>query len=427
MSPPVVKQNVQIFRAPWVVPVTSAVIPDGAVVLGRDSIVAVGSYRDISIRFPTLPVTKCSGAILPALVNAHIHLDLSAYGTVHQESSESTMCDWISSLIKIRMASDLPMEVIRAAAEKEALKQVGSGVGLMLDIGNCDFGKLDSCSAEIISLLEVIGPSASATETVIANIGELDDDRKVTGHAPYSATPELLRYLKTRSKQQQSIFSLHLSENLDESLLLNDGTGCFATFLKNRGADDNTFPIPGIDTRGVVGYLQQNGILDNATLCVHCVHMSDKEIQILADSEAHICLCPTSNDFLSVGRAPLGQFLALQMLPALGTDSIASNPTMDMWAEMALLKKLNPTVLVDSIFSMATYGGAIALNRDNMYGSLEKGKTSSILNVSGDQLDRVATASELLEQLITGGHPDSVMWLRSDDTPLNGKCEREEL
>jgi len=100
VSPLLANQSPRIFRAPWVIPVTSAVLSDGAVVLDQDSIIAVGQYDDIVARFSDLPVTKCSGVILPALVNAHIHLDLSIYGPVPQESAESSMCDWISSLLK---------------------------------------------------------------------------------------------------------------------------------------------------------------------------------------------------------------------------------------------------------------------------------------------------------------------------------------
>jgi len=419
VSPLLANQSPRIFRAPWVIPVTSAVLSDGAVVLDQDSIIAVGQYDDIVARFSDLPVTKCSGVILPALVNAHIHLDLSIYGPVPQESAESSMCDWISSLLKKRMDSNYSIQEIRDAAEKIAVKQHESGVGLMLDTGNTDLGKFQSCSAEIISLFEMLGPSKLATEAAIKTITELPCHRMVTGHAPYSTTPELLKFIKKRSIEKDSIFSFHLLENLDESLLLIKGSGCFSKFLKERGATSDTFPIPGIDTKGVVGYLQKTGILDRNTLCVHCVHLSDQEIKLIAESDAYICLCPTSNSFLNVGRAPLERILNHGLLPALGTDSITSNPMLDMWDEMALVKQNHPTVSVDTILSMATHGGAMALHREKRFGSLECGRTSSILNICATHYEKATNAWQLVERITSGGRPDSINWLSPVNTISN--------
>ncbi len=411
MSPSRSHSALRLYRAPWVVPVSSAVIPDGAVVVDSNSIVAVGSFEEIFSQFPDVPVTECSGVILPALVNAHIHLDLSVFGPVPQESSESTMCDWISSLLAKRLSSNCSDDEIRDAAEKAARDQYASGVGLMLDISNRYLGTFDSCPAEIVSLFEMLGPTQAAQRDAITTISELPSERMVTGHAPYSTTPDLLSYIKKRCTAQNAVFSLHLAENRDESLLLIHGTGCFAQFLKDRGAVSDTFPIPGIDTSGVVGYLQKRGILDRKTLCVHCVHMSSEEMKILAESQAHVCLCPCSNRFLSVGTAPLEKFLDFGMLPALGTDSVTSNPQLDIWEEMALLRKNHPTVAAETILSMATLGGAVAMHRDNRYGSIEKGRTSDILHVHGEQYEKAAYPQQLIELLTSGGRPEKMDWL----------------
>lgn len=386
-------------------------LSDGAVVMDQRSIVAVGSSPEIFSQFPDVPVTECPGVILPALVNAHIHLELSVFGPVPQESPSSTMCDWISALLEKRFSSNYSEDEIRAAAEKAARDQYESGVGLMLDIGNSHLGEFVSCPAEIVSLLEMLGPSQAAQQAAIAAISELSDEQLVTGHAPYSTTPELLSYIKKRSTAQNGVFSLHLAENRDEFLLLTHGTGCFARFLQERGAAADTFPIPGIDTSGVVGYLQKREILDGNTICVHCVHMSHEEIKILAASQAHVCLCPCSNRFLSVGTAPLEKFLELGMLPALGTDSITSNPQLDMWEEMALLRKNHPTVPAETILSMATLGGATAMHYEDRFGSLERGRTSDILHVHGAQYEKAANGRHIVELLISGGRPDSIEWL----------------
>jgi len=401
----------KIFRAPWVVPVSKPVIGDGAVVVDQNSIVAVGSFSDISREFPDLPLSNCSGVLLPALVNAHIHLDLSAYGTVCQDSEDSTMCDWIASLLHRRQHSHFSEQDLKAAAEKIVQDQYNSGVGLLLDINNSSLGVFDSLPVEILSLFEMLGPSRSAAQAAISAIQNLPHDQPVTGHAPYSTSPELLQYIKKRCQKQGQLFSLHLAENSDEALLLIKGQGCFSQFLKERGGWDDTFPIHGIDSRGVVGYLHELGIMDDRTLCVHCVQLSEEEISIVADSRAHICLCPESNRFLSVGTAPVEQFLKYRILPALGTDSIASNPKLDLWREMVLLRKLHPDVSPEVIFSMATLGGAQAMNRDTDFGSLAPGRKPCILQVQDSCYEELSNPEQLFDKLTSCGRPDSLTWL----------------
>jgi aminodeoxyfutalosine deaminase len=409
----ILKSSCQLFRAPWVVPVTSPVLKDGAVVVDRDRIVAVGTYSELSTRFPDLPSTQCHGVLLPALVNCHIHLDLSIYGTVHPESGDSNMCDWIRALLKKRLESDYSMEEVRAAAEKMAMTQYAGGVGLMLDIGNVALGKLDSCPIEIKSLFEMFGPSKAAGQTAIESIQTFPHDLPVTGHAPYSTSPELLRYIKKRCNEQGELFSLHLAENPDEALLLLNNEGCFPQFLKERGGD-NTFPIPGIDSGGVVGYLQKLEIFDTKTICVHCVHLTTSELEILKDTGAHICLCPGSNKFIGVGKVSLERLLEKGILPALGTDSIASNPVLDMWGEMALLRKEHPAVPSEKILAMATLGGAQAMQRDSDYGSLEEGRTTGFLHIQGRRYAGLEDGEDLLDLLTCSGRPESITWLSDE-------------
>ena len=88
---------------------------------------------------------------------------------------------------------------------------------------------------------------------------------------------------------------------------------------------------------GTIEYFDHLGILDDKTLLVHCVHVSDNELQLIKKRGSRICLCPGSNEFLGVGLAPVEKMVDLGLLPALGTDSPASNMTIDMWREMQML------------------------------------------------------------------------------------------
>ncbi len=281
----------------------------------------------------------------------------------------------------------------------------------MLDIGNIGLQRRDCKPVEILSLLEMLGPSQAAQRAVIDIISDLSSKQPVTGHAPYSTGPNLLKFIKKRCRQQETIFSLHLAENIDEALLLDKGEGCFAKFLQERGGLDGTFPVAGIDSRDVVGYLENLGILDDKTLCVHCVHLDDREIQLLAGTGTHVCLCPGSNRFLGVGTAPLEKILAAGILPALGTDSIASNPVLDLWQEMSILAEEHQSVDSATILAMATLGGAKALHRETDFGALAPGCRARFLHVEGREYEKAEGADQLLQRLTSCGRPESISWV----------------
>ncbi len=376
-----------------------------------DRIVDVASYSELSSRFPDLLPVTCSGVLLPSLVNCHIHLDLSVFGTIYPAPEDKNMCDWIRALTKNRQQADYTHKEVKAAAEKTVADQYAAGVGLLLNIENVYLGSFDSCPVEIHSLFEMLGPSRATGDAAIDAVRAFPSDRIVTGHAPYSTAPGLLKFIKKRCAEQGEIFSLHLAENPDEALLLVHNDGCFPQFLKERGVWDDTFPIPGIDSRGVVGYLQTLGVMDQKTICVHCVHLTGQELEIIAATNASICLCPASNKFLEVGRAPLEKILEQNILPALGTDSIASNPVLDMWQEMALLREQHPSVASATVLAMATLGGAAAMHRVADYGSLAEGHTARFLHVQGREYEEAGNEKQLLDLLTSLGRPGSVSWL----------------
>ena len=98
-------------------------------------------------------------------------------------------------------------------------------------------------------------------------------------------------------------------------------------------------------------------------------------------------------------------------MPALGTDSIASNPHLSMWDEMALLRSQHPDVPAAAVLEMATQAGARALQRDDEFGSLAEGRTARCLHVRTALCEGARDEEELLDKLTASGQPASVEWL----------------
>ena len=412
MAAPADTPSVTLLRAPWVVPVGSRAIRDGALAVSGERILAVGPWAEISLKFPQSTVHHSTGIILPGLINCHIHLELSVFGSSSPPELGSTMCDWIRSLLQKRMAAEFSEDEIYETAECFAKEQLVSGVVALLDTGNSMLPAFKGEVPEIYSLFELLGPTAQATEIALQTLADLNADICSTGHAPYSTSPRLLQRIKQRTVSQKSIFSLHVEENPDESRLLFQGAGCFKEFLEERNAFDGTFPLEKGKYHSVVDYLQKIGILDARTICVHCVNISNKDIQFLAESKCHICLCPGSNRFLGVGKAPLEALLQQNILPALGTDSIASNTELNMWHEMALIREDYPDIAAETIVAMATIAGARALGLEKTYGTLEEGKSSNCIAVEDEKISTAESEKEVLDILVSLDKPGKIVRFR---------------
>ncbi len=193
--------------------------------------------------------------------------------------------------------------------------------------------------------------------------------------------------------------------------MMSQGRGEIPEFLKRRGFWDGSFQPTGIDKSGGVQYLHQLGVLDDKTLCVHCIHVTAQEIALLADSCSKVCICPGSNRYLNVGKAPVQQYLEQGFLPALGTDSLASNPEISIWREMQLLAEDHPEVEYADILAMATAGGAAALGFADDIGTLEPGKQADFLAV--ELPEDVYSAADVYSWLVTTGSSLQPVWITS--------------
>lgn len=395
--------------APWVVPVEQPVIDNGAVVIRQGVIVDVGSSEYIRQRFPNAVRVELEGVLMPGLVNGHTHLELSHLAGGSELHEGELFVDWVESLIARRGQENSEQE-IASASDSALAKQYLSGVVLLGDIANSRYDgseQPDDCRAypTVVRMLEFLAPTRQACDLVTQAIDTLQQGVVATAHAPYSTSPHIIQALKKRSRELGHPFSIHVAESGDEVEFIRKNLGPFRNFLEKRNSWDGTLDFGPLHSDGTVEYLNKLGVLDTKTLLVHCIHVSDRELEIIADSGANICLCPGSNEFLKVGRAPVEKMVNMDILPALGTDSLASNTSLDMWREMQLLAVNNSGLSCDTILAMATRGGARALQRGNDYGALGRGKSADFIHVNSKHLKKCRTREELIAGLVRKGRP----------------------
>lgn len=398
-----------LYRAPFVVPGDGRpVIADGAVLTEEGVVRAVGTFAELRDNTDA-PLEDYEGhVIVPALVNCHAHLELSHLAPLSQADSADrpkTVTGWIRELLAARRAPREEDDVQLAALMALARLYAG-GCRAVLDIGNleesAELGR--DFKTEVFFSLELLGLCGASQQAALDRLAALPAELACTAHAPYSAGPELLRCLKERARQRNGLFSLHVAESEAEIEFLRTGQGEFRDFLLERGLELDSFAVPGT---GAVRYLDSLGLLDDRTLCVHGVHVSGEEIDLLARRGSAVCLCPGSNRFLEVGRAPVQACLDRGVVLVLGTDSLASNPQLNLWQEMRLLREDHPGLAPGQVFAMASSNGARLLGLEQRLGRIAPGVSAALPAVRCT----AAGADEVLEYLTATGSEISLEWL----------------
>ncbi len=408
----VMKDNL-IYTAPWIIPINNSPIKDGAIVINREQIVEVGQKKQVKQDNPDCRVVDLKGIVMPALVNCHIHLELSYLqneAKPARPSKDSSMVEWIEDLLTQRQKKG-SNDIIINGIHDIIRDQYKSGVILMADIGNIPQTLPETTSQypEICSILELLGPTHERSEAAINGLSASGSDIRISPHAPYSTSAQLISALKIRASEYNHVFSIHLAESADELELICNHQGPFRNFLEKRESWEQGM-LGDSKYKGAVDYLNSLVVLDDKTLCVHCVHINEEEIKLVADSKAKVCLCPGSNEFLRVGHAPLERMLHHGILPSIGTDSIASNETLDMWREMQILRRNYPSVAPNTILAMSTLGGADSLQRGDSYGTLQRGKKPVFLEVKIDDVETMLEV-DIFEELTSGGRPQEINWI----------------
>lgn len=349
--------------------------PGGAVVLRGDRIVAVEPH--VSGRAAQ---DLGNVAILPGLVNAHAHLELSDCDRPIGRPGIA-FAKWIDELIRWRLAEPHSAEAAIAAGLAECVRQ---GVVAVADIVQPGWPAAPFRAAPIDSaaFLELIGPMP---ESVVPELefatGHLAQGTGVrllglSPHAPHTVHDDLLDAIVKLSAQSGVRLGMHLAESREEMELLRSGTGPLRDLLADRGRwDPSRFAVP----KRPLHYLRRLAKAASV-LVIHGNYLDDEEIAFLGRHRARMAAvyCPRSHVHFGHAPYPLAKMLQAGVRVALGTDSRASTPDLSVLAEMRCAARQHPDVPPAAILGMATLDAAHALGLDQDLGSLEPGKRADL-------------------------------------------------
>ncbi len=405
-----------VYAAKHLLPVASTPISNGAVLVHDGRIVAFGRRKDVVKAHPGAEVRDLGEVvILPGLVNAHTHVELSFMNGV--PPAGGTFMTWLRDLVARRPGIDAGAAAEAATKALETMLLRGTvAVG---DIANGAWAAplLARSGLRGLAFHEIFGFAASDTESILdaaaQRLESIDADPDVlaardrfttvlTPHAAHTTSFPLLKALGGRAVASGEMLSIHVAESEEESQLLRDGTGPFKDFLIERGAWDPAFKAPG---QTPVEYLERLGVLTPRTLAVHCVHLDHQDISRLQARGVTVVTCPRSNQRLGVGKAPVPKLLSSGIQVALGTDSLASAPDVDVFTEVAHLRQEHPGLSPAAALRIATLNGARALGLAKDLGSIEEGKLAALTVVglndpNDDPLEAVTWSSESVSPLL---------------------------
>ena len=400
------------YHAAWVLPVAAPPIRDGWVGVADGVVTGVGAPAsapgDTGARIVRLP----SHVVLPGLVNAHTHLELSGLrGAIPRARS---MPDWARAVMADRTrlaAADTAPAVSAAVAEMRR-----AGTALVGDIANtrASLGVLREGRLAAVVFREALGFNVDDAEarTIAAVLrAERAADAgphvrvAVAAHAPYSVAPGLFRALAGASRGGPR--SVHLAESAEEIELLRAGTGAWRAILEERGRWHAGWTPPG---SGPVAYLDALGWVGPETLFVHGVHLTPAEIDRIAAAGATLVACPRSNAWTGAGTPPLTRFYASGGRVAVGTDSLASAPDLNLFAELAAMRRLTPSVPARVLVASATAVGAAALGAGDRFGVIAPSRPASLIAV-----ELPGRTDDVEEYLLSGIEPDLITWLADLD------------
>jgi len=342
-----------------------------------------------------------SAVIIPGLVNAHSHLELTG---LHDElTGTRSFVKWLAEVVRRRRewTPDDYLQSARAGA-RMALE---SGTTLVGDISASGLtqGALSGTKLRAMIFEEVLGLAPEGTGKVLTElerrIARNESDPLLTGgvspHAPYSVSSQLYRGVAELAKRKALPLATHLAESRAELELLASGTGELRDFLSQMAVLPKEWTAPG---RSPVRYLESLGVLENAPLLIHCNYVDADSIAPILGGHCSVAYCPRSHSFFGHETHPVRDLLDAGINVALGTDSLASNDSLSMLDEMRFLRRKRTDLKSDEIFRMATINGATALGFGSTLGRLRRGCWADMAvlslpeNTSGKYL-----ASQILE------------------------------
>jgi len=378
-----------IIRARTVATMDGPPIEDGGVVISGNRIIEVGEFPGVSARHSGQETVDLGEqALLPGLINAHCHLDYTCLrGKI---PSRKSFADWIRAINaeKAKLGAD------------DYLASITDGFAEAKRFGTTTVANL-TAFPELISqirspirtwwfaeLIDLRSPER-ANELVDLAIKSLQSEEKwgLAPHALFTASRDLYRRCEEVARRENVLLTTHLAESPEEMEMFREGSGPLYEFMKSIGRLMNDCgketPLANFLTIRDYSSALRAARNDKDWLIAHLNELTESDFDLLetAKRRFHVVHSPRSHGYFAHNRFPFHKLRALGLNICLGTDSLASNENLSLFAEMRAFQRSEPRMSPDKILEMVTVNAALALHQENAFGRIRPGFRADLISI----------------------------------------------
>ncbi len=401
-----------IIRARTVVTMSGEPIDDGAVVVVGPEIRDVGPCSMIRGEHTGHELVDLGEQVLmPGLINAHCHLDYTAFKGLIRSGLSFTK--WVGRINALK----------RCFGNEDLLRSIATGFDELVRWGTTTVLNIESFPELILQMPEPpirtwwfmemidVRHREATEEFTIGALQFIDGAPGWNGgfglspHAPYTASKELYRMAKACAEKLGLLITTHVAESPDEDAMFRGNEGPMANFMHSIGRDMS-------DCGGTSSFanLVRHSLIDRDWILVHLNELGPDDFALIERTESlrgmHVVHCPQSHRYFLHRPFQLRRLRRLGANISLGTDSLASGETLSLFAEMRLLRQTNPSMRPYEILEMVTKNPARALRHNGRLGEITPGAYADLI-----ALPLSAKLSSVYDEILEQVHP--VRWMMS--------------
>ena len=397
-----------IVRARTVVTMNGPPIDNGAVEITGDRITEVGSFDQVRRSHTGEVLDLGEQILLPGLINAHCHLDYT--GLRGQIKATDSFAEWIRAINAAKQKLSRP----------DYITSIENGLTEALRFGTTsmvNFEAFPDVAADVETPVRIwwlgelldIRSRQSAHDFVDSAVQTLKSCEHwgLAPHAPFTASKSLYRRCQEVAFNPAIILSTHLAESEEEMEMFRDGSGPLFEFLQSigRNMDDCGKTTPLSVFLDILNSGRPNE--PSPWLVVHLNELSATDLKLLAGHKFHVVHCPRSHGYFGHHPFRYQQLRDLGFNICLGTDSLASNENLNLFAEMRAVSESHRDISCRDIVEMVTINPAGALHQESQLGRIQPGSYADLIAIrdsrKNDAFESIVAHCSLVNWSMIGG------------------------
>jgi cytosine/adenosine deaminase-related metal-dependent hydrolase len=381
-----------LLLAEMVLPMSSPPVPRGAVRVEGTRITAVGPAAELAPQ-PGEEVVDLGGAtLLPGLINGHCHLDYTRFrGSLEARHG---FTEWIKNINALR----------RSFTADDYLGAIADGFQMLAEGGATTVANIESFP-ELLPRLPVPPLRTWWFLELIDVRTRLDEDATLLGalsffekhpdwkggfglspHAPYTASVDLYRLARTCGDKFGMLSTTHIAESVEEHEMFSHARGPLYDFLAGLGRDNSD-----CGQGSALSHLVEHGVIGGNCVIAHLNYLQDYDYDLVVGSGASVVHCPKCHTYFGHAPFPLRALQERGVNICLGTDSLASNNSLDMRSEMREAQDLHG-LSAREVLEMTLLNGARALGQAGRIGEISPGAHADLVAFRFEEEERAASS-----------------------------------